>query len=312
MMETETPTLQDAFEAQMAETYCKDPPNQGDLWDPILYVWRSPDSGLVKATHLFPRRQARFMNSIFGSGAIDDLFAPCNGLFLYPAIEEALHSGYLSIVPDVELDDMEPWWDKSDVPPSMTIPEWEKREVKNYKVIVLDKRSPGIRQLFANYKDDIAHDWWYLDGRKLLFRSDHRPRELYIWWTYLNTILHADWRIEDCCDMGKGEFHKVFRRATQYWKPYGNYAKKSQIMGFIQKISNDSVEDFLCKGFVKDDDTEDARPEAAEALLLEIIARSEEDGEDDFDTDEDDVKVWVRTDRELAYWISSPRWPETI
>ncbi|CEI60293.1 unnamed protein product [Fusarium venenatum] len=110
-MDKETSTLQDAFKPQMAEVNCTNPSTPGDLWYQILHIWRSPDSGLVKASHLFPRRQARFMNSIFGDGASRDLFLPCNGLFLHPAIEKALHSGYIAIIPDMGLNDWFQWWD---------------------------------------------------------------------------------------------------------------------------------------------------------------------------------------------------------
>ncbi|PTD02202.1 hypothetical protein FCULG_00012189 [Fusarium culmorum] len=172
----------------MAKAYCPDPPTPGYLWDPILHVWRSPDSGQIKASHLFPSRQANFMNSIFGRDAREELFSPCNGLFLHPLIEKALHCGYMAIVPDVELEDTQPWWDISNLSQSI-----------------------------------------------------------------------------------------------QYWRTYGRYAKRSQILGIIEHICCEDAHDILNEGYEEDDGIEDTRPEAAEALLLEIIARSEEDGDDDYD-----------------------------
>ncbi|KAF5243723.1 hypothetical protein FAUST_2718 [Fusarium austroamericanum] len=190
----------------MAEQYCPDAPTPGYLWDPILHVWRSPDSGQIKASHLFPSRQANFMNSIFGRDACEDLFSPCNGLFLYPLIEKALHCGYMAIVPDVELNDGLPWWYWHNISQSIEVCGWEKLEIKNYK----------------------------------------------------------------------------------YWRTYGRYAKRSQILGLIEHIQYDHAYELLNEGYDENNGIGETRPEAAEALLLEVIARSEDDGDDDFGTDKGD------------------------
>ncbi|QPC58003.1 hypothetical protein HYE67_000234 [Fusarium culmorum] len=282
-MNKETSSLQTAFEAQMAKAYCPDPPTPGYLWDPILHVWRSPDSGQIKVSHLFPSRQANFMNSIFGRDAREELFSPCNGLFLHPLIEKALHCGYMAIVPDVELEDTQPWWDISNLSQSIQVTEWEKLNVKDYRVIVLDGSGPQVRQLFAYYGSDVYKEWRFLDGRKLVFQNDYRPRSRYVWWTYLNTILHMVWRRDEASIKYGWKIHLDLKRAAQYWRTYGRYAKRSQILGIIEHICCEDAHDILNEGYEEDDGIEDTRPEAAEALLLEIIARSEEDGDDDYD-----------------------------
>ncbi|CAG1962697.1 unnamed protein product [Fusarium graminearum] len=165
-----TSSLQNAFEAQMAKAYCPDAPTPGYLWDPILHVWRSLDSGQIKAD------------------AREELFSPSNGLFLHPLIEKALHCGYMAIVPDVELNDRLPWWNWNNLSQSIEVCGWEKLE----------------------------------------------------------------------------------------------------ILGLIEYIRYDHAYEILNEGYDEDDGIEDTRPEAAEALLLEVIARSEEDGDDDFGTDNGD------------------------
>ncbi|GKU05508.1 hypothetical protein FLAG1_09033 [Fusarium langsethiae] len=144
-MQKGTSVLQILLEAQMARKYCSDSPAPGDLWDPILHVWRSPNSGLLKASHLFPSRQANFMNAIFGPGAREDLFSPRNGLFLHPLIEKALHHGFIAIVPDVELDDVWPWWHVTNVSQSIQVLEWDKLDVKDYKTTGLGHAMFGGR-----------------------------------------------------------------------------------------------------------------------------------------------------------------------
>ncbi|WXC58478.1 hypothetical protein SNK03_004377 [Fusarium graminearum] len=282
-----TASLQSSFEAQMAEQYCPHPPTPGYLWDPILHVWRSPDSGLIKASHLFPSRQANFMNHIFDRWARRELLSPCNGLFLNPSIEKALHCGYIAIVPNVELDDTQPWWDIFNLSQSIHVIEWGKLQVKDYRVIVLDGCGPRIRQLFPYQRSDVFKEWGLLDGRKLVFQNDYRPRERYFWWTYLNTILHMVWRCQERCIKTGLEDEWDLRRIKQYWRTYGRYAKRSQIMGFLEHIDHRKARDLLNEVYEEEEDVEDSRPEAAEALLLEVIARSEEDGDDDYDDDED-------------------------
>ncbi|RGP70278.1 hypothetical protein FSPOR_4178 [Fusarium sporotrichioides] len=280
-----TSVLQILFETQMARKYCPDSPAPGDLRDPILHVWRSPNSGLLKASHLFPSRQANFMNTIFGQGAREDFFSPCNDLFLHPLIEKTLHRGFIAIVPDVELDDMQPWWDVSNLSQSIQVLEWDKLHVKDYKVIVVDERSSRIRQLFANGGADVFKECKFLDGRKLIFKTEYRPQIRYVWWTYLNAVLYTEWSCEESC-IEKNE--EDLERVTQYWRTYGRYAKRNQIRGLIEHIDHRDVQDFLNEGYAEDDDIEDARPEAVEALLLEVIARSEDDGDDDYHSDDED------------------------
>ncbi|VTO87204.1 unnamed protein product [Fusarium graminearum] len=81
--------------------------------------------------------------------------------------------------------------------------------------------------------------------------------------------------------------HLDLKRAAQYWRTYGRYAKRSQIQGLIEHIRYDHDYELLNEGY-EDDGRVDTRPKAAEALLLEVIARSEEDGDDDFGTDNGD------------------------
>ncbi|EKJ68937.1 hypothetical protein FPSE_10862 [Fusarium pseudograminearum CS3096] len=287
-MNKDTSSLQKAFEARMVKQYCPDPPTPGYLWDPILHVWHSPDSGQIKASHLFPSRQANFMNSIFGRDAREELFSPSNGLFLHPLIEKALHCGYMAIVPDVDFNERLPWWNWNNLSQSIEVCGWEKLEVKNYKVIVLSDRTKRIRSLFAHQGSQLLKTWWSRDGQKLVFQNDYRPQARYVWWTYLNTILHMVWRCEEGVTRNGCMYLMDLERAAQYWRTYGRYAKRSQILGLIEHIRYDHAHGLLNQGYEEDDGIEDARPEAAEALLLEVIARSEEDGDDDFGADNGD------------------------
>lgn len=100
-------------------------------------------------------------------------------------------------------------------------------------------------------------------------------------------MVHILWRREEGGIEHGWMDHLDLKRAAQYWRTYGRYAKRSQILGLIEHIRYDHAYELLNEGY-EDDGRVDTRSEAAEALLLEVIARSEEDGDDDFGTDKDD------------------------
>ncbi|KAK6713487.1 hypothetical protein SNK04_004450 [Fusarium graminearum] len=101
-------------------------------------------------------------------------------------------------------------------------------------------------------------------------------------------MLHIVWRCEEG-SIKYGWMHRLdLEQAAQYWRTYGRYAKRSQILGFIEHIQYDHAYELLNEGYDENNGIEETRPEAAEALLLEVIARSEEDGDDDFGTDKGD------------------------
>ncbi|KAI6753603.1 hypothetical protein HG531_005772 [Fusarium graminearum] len=100
-------------------------------------------------------------------------------------------------------------------------------------------------------------------------------------------MVHILWRREEGGIEHCWMDHLDLKRAAQYWRTYGRYAKRSQILGLIEHIRYDHAYELLNEGY-EDDGRVDTRSEAAEALLLEVIARSEEDGDDDFGTDKDD------------------------
>ncbi|KAM0368860.1 hypothetical protein ACHAPK_006522 [Fusarium culmorum] len=101
-------SLQSNMAAEMERVYCPDHPKDWESyrWDPVLHDWL--DRRIANAAHLFPRSQGAFLDDIFGRGSTDDLFSPCNGLFLHHEIEAALENGYIAIVPDLDLEPADP------------------------------------------------------------------------------------------------------------------------------------------------------------------------------------------------------------
>ncbi|KAM0406534.1 hypothetical protein ACHAPZ_003299 [Fusarium culmorum] len=126
-----------------------------------------------------------------------------------------------------------------------------------------------------------------LHNRKLGFLTDFRPRARYIWWTFLNTILHVDWRS-----------NPRDQNFQQEEGTRGKYVTKNQLLGFVDEIGH-NVASILTD---ENGNGEGGEPEieAIQALVgvaavkssKEVLeALAEDDPDDHDDSDEDDYIV---------------------
>lgn len=277
-------SLQSNFVASMIKAYCPDPPAIDHRWEPVLQKWMDDDC--VHAAHLFPYRQSPCMDEIFGKGASEELFAPENGLFLHKHIENALNKGLLAIVPDLDLDPADPQFPLNDQQERQNrVKEWENWPVKDYKIVIIDKDNNRVK----NTKLFIVEDFGFqtlgeLDGRKLVFKTNFRPRARYIWWTYLNTILRTAWNQQG--KDGNVQHHEV-RKATRYWGTRGRYVMQNQLLGFVEEIGHD-VESILEQGD-DNEDTQEPGLEAVVAIVQEAMVSSlQHDKKEGEDSDENE------------------------
>ncbi|UZP40130.1 hypothetical protein NXS19_007946 [Fusarium pseudograminearum] len=288
-------SLQSNMAAEMKRVYCPSHPEdlEGYRWDPILHGWL--DSCFVRTAHLFPWSQGAFMDDIFGRGSSDDLFSPCNGLFLHYRIEAALENGYIAIVPDLELEPADPMFSFNDKDDQQDrVKKWETQNPKNYRVIVVDMDHPQVKKKISDEKDmggfeTIAE----LHNRKLVFLTDFRPRARYIWWTFLNTILHVSWRSNS---KDQNIQHEEVRKTTRYWRTHGKYVKKNQLLGFVEEIGHDVASILTDENGTEETDGVEPEIEATQALVgaatvrsskevLEALAEDDPDYSDDSDED---------------------------
>ncbi|CAG9984344.1 unnamed protein product [Clonostachys byssicola] len=229
----------------MAKVYCPDPPAHRYRWDPVVQKWRPA----LRAVHLFPYRQSTSMDEIFGQGASKELFQPVNGLFLHRRIEKALKDGLLAIVPDIDLEPVDPQFPLNDQQErNDRVREWENRPIKDYKIIVIDKVNPEVTHKFFLAEDMGFEKIADLDGRKLIFKTGFRPQARYVWWTYLNTILRTAWNPRD---RDSDVQHQEVRKVARYWGARGRYIKETQLLGFAKEIGHD-VESLLNQGHDRD------------------------------------------------------------
>jgi HNH endonuclease len=275
---------QSEFVKRMMEVYCPGAVSKA-RWDPVLQCWQH--SRLCKAAHLYPWSQVDFMDSIFGQGSREEIFLPCNGLFLHEDVEKALERGWLAIVPDVDIEPSDPLRPLDDLfERTERLKSWEKQAVKNYKIVILDPQHKEVtKDLFII---DGINNLLDLHQRKLVFLTDFRPRARYIWWTFLAAILKTGWQ-QKASKMANVVTLEV-RKANQYWGTRGRYVKKNMLLGFVEELGQD-VESIL-ENSIDEEQEEEANPQGVVVVANEVIFRSQVHGEDsdedeDFDEDED-------------------------
>lgn len=261
------------FKKALIKAHCPDPPADGYTWDPVVGDWFET----LIAAHLFPYSQGMFMDDIFGKGSRKELFSPVNGLLLHPKIKYALDKGWVAIVPDIELEPADPDLPLNDQEERCNrVKAWEKQKVKEYKLIVLnttDSKMTATTFLSKHGTSSIAD----LDGRRLNFLTNFRPRARYIWWTYLNAILRNAWT-QGSTD--RNMQHMEIRKCTRYWGSRACYVKQNQLLGFIEEVGHD-VESIL--EFDIEKVTGEPELEAISALVGDAMLKSQDD-EDEYET----------------------------
>ncbi|RSL44685.1 hypothetical protein CEP54_014592 [Fusarium duplospermum] len=268
--------------------------SDGLHWCPVVQEWGSDK--VVIAAHLFPWKQVDSMDDIFGQGASEEIFSPCNGLFLHTDIESALDKGFIAFVPDIDLEPANignPFQDQQERNDRLRA--WETGPVKEYKLVVMNKNSKAVKKTLFDKKKYGFATLLDLHGRKLEFQNDFRPRARYVWWTFLSAVMHTA-SVQDtpsAQDAAPWDVQELeVRKATRYWGTRGRYVKRNLVLGFIQELGQD-VNSILDQ--VIDDEEGNEQPEpalVASMALNAATARGEEvedeDGEDDVEEDDED------------------------
>ena len=248
-------------------------PKMPKLWCPVIgdYV----DKQNVIAAHMFPYSLGQTaMHNIFGLYDRNELFAIENGLLLCEDVEKRISMGLMAIVPNIP-----------DRPSKDQVDEWRNLDPKPYKIRVVDSTHP-IMDIYCpeQSRGEIHKTWIEMDGKPLLFRTDHRPRARYLYWQYYTSVLRNSWRAhkEKQGAMLKQEFNRA------YWGTKGIFMDKVMLEGFAEEVGH-TYEDLL--EAYADEVAEKPDPEAviiANIAIREIHPAKGEDDEEDEDEDYDD------------------------
>jgi len=301
---------QSMMRSSMKQTYCPD--GRAATWEPVLGQW--VDSLIAPAVHLFPWQSADSMDSIFGPGSRDDLFSAANGIFLHYHIKKAFDRGFLAIVPDIGVqlkNPKAPWEEEDQEDRRAALRKWETSEPREYRVVVLDKTAAVMTQAFGKPLYNIRSETLAgIDGRRLVWRNNARPKARYMWWAFLAAITQLSWK----------NFSVLIQQAvlesTGFWGTHGKYVRKNILLGFVEEIGHgvgSSIAESIMEHAIDDDDntlveTEEEEAEEADQTGLVIVADSvvrycqqarQEDGVDD-DSDSEDEEE--EEEEEEAYY----------
>ena len=168
-------SAQQRFRAETIIAYdAKISPTSSVLWCPVTHQFY-PASAL-KAAHIFAYSHGQaFMSKIFGPEADNELFSVNNRILLLREVERLFDKGFLVIVPCIE-----------DEKSAAQIDEWHASNPKRYKLRVIERNAAKLKYSLPGDEHATYID---LDGRELIFRSNHRPRARYLYFHYCVAIL---------------------------------------------------------------------------------------------------------------------------
>jgi HNH endonuclease len=249
------------------------------MWCPITGSW-VPKS-FTKAAHIFAYHHGQdMMAAIFGDEAIGELFSPKNGILMSQDAEERFDKGLFVIVPDI-----------NDSSSQIETNRWNNSNPREYKIRVLNPESAQMTKLIG-FDPSPRRRWNDLDGQRLQFRSDYRPRARYLYFHYCTSILRRSWNQNQHWDLLKKEL------GQKVWATRGRYLSKSQLLGFVEELGHE-VGPSLLRGAkdpesnVEADETalaaanDQIRVTAGEASadLSEVMSTTLEDSDDEYEGD---------------------------
>jgi hypothetical protein len=149
--------------------------------------------------------------------------------------------------------------------------------------------------MLKNINTDTLKTWNELDGQRVQFLSNHRPRARYLYFHYCVSILRRSWNQTKQWELLKKELGK------KIWATSGRYLSKTQLLAFAGELGHE-VGDSLMQG-CKDPDSDagevDETALAAANDQIRITAGTEpsssttlleSDDEESDDEDEEDYE----------------------
>lgn len=243
-------------------------PRSDELWCPVLGHF-FPDDQTMHAAHVFPWADGQSaMDEIFGREVknVEELNGIQNGLMLSRCAEKRLEDGDIVIVPDV-----------AENASAEEIDRWSNSDPKEYKVRVTNPTAKGMNMWHPGNVHP-RKTWNDLDGRKVQFSSEHRPRARYLYWQYCKTILKHAWT-----DKGMNAKKILMKeRGKHFWGTKGPYMKKRMLLAFVEQLGHDHealLENALVE--TKEDEISESDPSALLLASQEIRGVHRERGEEE-------------------------------
>jgi hypothetical protein len=241
-------------------------PKSSALWCPISGQYHMPE--LIVAGHIFAYHHGQdILDAIFGLQETPELFSEHNGILMLKAAEERIDKGPMMIVPDIP--------NKASIAQAK---DWHNTEPKNYKIRVLEFEKNGMDQCISVESDTT---WAELDGRRLDFLTNQRPRARYLYFLYCSTMLRRSWSTVKAAEVLRDDLGRV------YWGTAGSYMHKNQLLGFVERMGHE-YEDLLQGAIEEETDDLEVDETALAAATNQIILSNEDSDPEEEDEDEDD------------------------
>lgn len=126
---------------------------------------------MVHAAHIFPHKHTqKLMIAIFGEESKGELWKAEDAILMTNTAEQHFDNGRFVIVPDIR-----------DNATTDEIASWNQQEPKAYKIRVIATKT-NLKELSQEITltSDPEKMWKDLDGQKLVFKTDFRPRSRYV------------------------------------------------------------------------------------------------------------------------------------
>ena len=192
--------------------------------------------------------------------------------------EKRIENGWMVLVPDVPADAT-----------TAQLDTWSKAKVKEYKLRVLCPETANMKKYLDITEARVGND---LDGQRVQFESDHRPRARYLYWqfaiAFLRKALQSDHKKNNpvAAELGK-----------RYWGTGGPWIRRKYLLAFAEYLGHEVGWENLLEAAAELEENDDNRPDPGGLVVaVEQIRRTRRKldkgwgayGEEDQDEDEDE------------------------
>ena len=237
-------------------------------WCPISKAWHNQLA--TTASHIYPVKSgAEGFEALFDSEVANELMSTSNCMLLVTQVERMFDSHRLALVPDVKdlsnREEMTAWYN--------TVPQ-------EYAIRVFDSGSKGMDDEVPERDITFAQ----LDGEKVQWRTDARPRRRYLWFHYACCVL-KEARGSPLPDEFQAEYEK------KYWGSLGKWFKtEGYLIGAVQLLGQD-YKPLLLPSDATVDETKDEDLSLVQAMNESIqngmsLGKADEDEESDEEFEE--------------------------
>ena len=272
------------------ENACKSkhPDDRHDFhWCPIKSSW--VEESTIRAAHIFPYGAGQTaMDQLFGRDDNDreELFEPENGIMMSVDAEKRIENGWMVLVPNVPADAT-----------TAQLDTWSKAKVKEYKLRVLCPENANMKKYLDMTE---ARVWNDLDGQRVQFKSDHRPRARYLYWQFATALLRKALQSNH-----KKNNPVATELGKRYWGTGGPWIRRKYLLAFTEYLGHEVEWETLLEAATEPEDDDNEPDPGGLVVAVEQIRRTrrkltkgwyeEEEGEDE---EEDEKEEWDNEDRE--------------